>query len=126
MGYYVTPVGVGLTTEMKSLSAADRLLSSRSLSDCCDAVLYLFRSGKGRELFYFAALEMYYWWCYIFRRSRLVEFTPGPRWHCCPKRPLDLSALSSALRPRNLAVTESPVKWSAFTQSANVTIFGST
>jgi hypothetical protein len=112
---------------MKSLSAAGRLLSSKSLTDYCDAVLYLFRSGKGRELLYFGVLELYYWWCHILRmHSSFVEFTPGPRWVFLHNHPLDFSALSSALGALNLSLTESPVKWSVLTHSADGTVFGST
>jgi transposase-like protein len=42
------------------------------------------RAGKFWEAVYSTFLEVWYWWCYIFRiRSRLVEFKPTPFWRCC-------------------------------------------
>src|SRR5262249_57795098 len=59
----------------KSLSPADRWLQSGSLLYFRDAILFACRSGKLQEALYSAGLEVYYWWCSLFRiRSRLIEF----------------------------------------------------
>jgi hypothetical protein len=109
---------------MKNLSAARRLFDSDSLFGYCDAILYAFRSGKLREALYFFSLEVYYWWCNVFRvRSRLIEFKPAPFWHCSEHH-LDLADLAATLRLCNFSVVESPTNWRIISESADGTIFG--
>jgi len=111
----------------KSLSPADRWLQSGSLLYFRDAILFACRSGKLQEALYSAGLEVYYWWCSLFRiRSRLIEFKSTHFWECCPEQPLDIADLAATLRLRNFSVVESPIKWKFITESANGTIFGTT
>ncbi len=76
---------------------------------------------------YSTFLEVWYWWCYIFRiRSRLVEFKPTPFWRCCSEYPLNVAELATTLRLCNFSVVECPTRWFVITESVDGTIFGAT
>ena len=110
---------------MKTQSAASHLFSSNSMLSYCDAAFYAFRTGKFREMLYFAVLEAYYWWCYILRiRSRLIEFKPTPFLRCSSEHPLDVPDLAAMLRLCSLSAIKLPIKWCGITETANGTIFG--
>jgi len=110
-----------------SASAADRVFHGNTVLKYYDAALYAFRSGKLREILYSAALEAYYWWCYVFRiRSRLIQFKRTPFWRCCSDRPLDVADLAATLRLCNFSVAQSPSKWAVITESPNGCVFGAT
>jgi hypothetical protein len=112
---------------MKSLSVAERLSSSKSLLSYCDTVLFAFQTGKLQEMLYFAVLEMYYWWCQVFRvSSRLIEFRHTPFLRYRPEDCLDFADLAATLRFHNLFAVEAPTKWSIITEARDGTIFGTT
>jgi hypothetical protein len=90
------------------------------------AVLFALRSGKFREMLYSVFLELGYWWCYVFRTSRLIQFKSDPFWRCCSEYPLKLADLAATLRLCNFSVVESATKWFIVTQSADGMIFGAT
>jgi hypothetical protein len=112
---------------MKSLSVAERLSSSNSVLSYCNAVLFVFRTGKLREALYFVVLEVYYWCCRLFRvSSRLIEFKHTPFLRYCPDDRLDFADLAATLRLHNLSAVETPTKWSIITEAGDGAIFGTT
>ena len=85
------------------------------------------RAGKFWEMLYFAVLEAYYWWCYVFlRRSRLIEFKRTPFWRCCSEQHLNFADLAATLRLCGLSAVESSINWCAITESTDGAIFGTT
>jgi hypothetical protein len=112
---------------MKSLSVAERLYSSKSALSYCDTILFAFQTGKLREMLHFAVLEIYYWWCQVFRvSSRLIEFRQTPFLRYRPEDCLVFADLAATLRFHNLFAVETPTKWSIITDARDGTIFGTT
>jgi hypothetical protein len=110
---------------MKSLSAAERLFSSRTIASYADAVLYIFRSGKSWEVFYFLLLEVRYWACRLLRvRSKLIDFGVTPYWRCRSDEPLKIDALLSTLHSCGVAGIETPTNWGLITATNDGLIIG--